>query len=587
MINEVSQFVLGINAFHEDSSAAIIHNGKVICAIEEERLTRVKHWSGFPIESIKRCLRDANIDIKQVEHIAINHDPKANLFQKIKFLLINQPYKLISKSVNRLKTKTSVLEFLKNELGQDLNNNTKLHFVEHHLAHLSSSFLCSNFDSAVCVSVDGFGDFSSSVWGIANADNTIKVHQKVFFPHSLGILYEAITQFLGFQSYGDEYKVMGMTSYGTPKFKGKLSKLVEFKGSKFRLNLDYFVHHIEQIEIKTDDGSLKRGNLFSKRLVDLLGPPRKPNEKITQRHIDIAASLQYVYEDIFFKFLNSISQNYNTKNLCLSGGCAMNSLANGKIEERTNFKNIYIPPAPGDSGGAIGAALFISSKIKNYRKHYLDNAYLGPKLDKKEIDEVLINAKLRTDFIVRNFKNDNDLSSFLAKEISKGKIIGWYQGRMEFGPRALGNRSIIGDPRNPKMKDLLNTKIKLRETFRPFAPSILEGEVSNWFEKVCHVPFMSRVFKIRTEKQKLIPAVTHNDGTGRLQTVAKKTNDKFYRLIEAFYSLTGVPILLNTSFNENEPIVSSPKEAYSTFSRTKMDILVLNNEVVMRVDEIG
>ena len=390
-----------------------------------------------------------------------------------------------------------------------------------------------------------------------------------------------MTQYLGFKNYGDEYKVMGLSSYGKPKYVDLMSKLIKKKKDGFELNLKYFSHHKKKILSLNNKGQAIYSDLYSDKLVDLLGEGRKKDEKINERHMDLAKSTQVVYEDIFLSILDNLYKKYKCENLSLSGGCAMNSVANGKIVKNTSFKNIYISPNPGDAGGAIGSACVHISKNLKKEINVNNYAYLGPKYENKQIEE-FIDKNLALKKYKINFFNDEEISSVISKKLTESKIIGWFQNETEWGPRALGNRSIIADARNPNIKDIINSKIKRRESFRPFAPSILFEKTKDWFEIENEVPYMSAVYPIKKDKLKLLPGITHIDGTGRLQTVKKLNNIKYYNLINSFYQLTGIPIILNTSFNENEPIVNTPEEAFDCFDRTDMDILVVGNCVISR-----
>jgi carbamoyltransferase len=464
-----------------------------------------------------------------------------------------------------------------------------LHPVEHHLAHLGSAFLVSPFEEAVTVSVDGFGDFASAAWGVGSGAS-IALEDKVYFPHSLGIFYQAMTQYLGFPHYGDEYKVMGLAPYGEPRYLAQMRRIVELKpDGTFQLNLDFFRHHRERIEYEWEGGEPVVGNLFSAALIDLLGPSRAFAEELTARHKDLARSVQAMYEDAFFHLLNNLHGRHGLDALTLSGGCAMNSVANGKVYRRTPFRRMYVQSAAGDAGGAIGAAFVTWHRLKDgagsSRTFAMDHAYWGPEFDANEVDAALAGRRDEIDrqrCEVSEVPDEAELCRMAAAAIADGQVVGWFQGRMEWGPRSLGNRSILGDPRRADMKDILNLKIKRRESFRPFAPSILRESVPEWFEIDDDVPFMMQVFPIREEKRAKIPAVTHVDGSGRLQTVTRGANPLYYALIEAFAQATGVPMLLNTSFNENEPVVCRPEEALDCFLRTKMDLLVMGNRVVRR-----
>jgi len=579
--------ILGINAYHGDSSACLIIDGQLIAAAEEERFRRIKHWAGFPFAAVRYCLAEAKIGLGDVGHVAINQDTKANLWRKIGFALSRRPdLGLVIDRIKNKKVRANVGEELIRAFQGDRFAG-KLHEVEHHMAHLASAFLVSPFKDALVVSVDGFGDFASAAWGVGKGAD-IRVEDKVYFPHSLGIFYQALTQYLGFPNYGDEYKVMGLAPYGEPKYLPEMRRIVQLRDDgSFRLNLDYFRHHKEKINYEWESGEPRVGKLFTGALDKLLGSAREHGDELTQYHKDIARSVQAMYEEAFFHLLNTLHKRHGLDNLALAGGCAMNSVANGKIYRSTPFKKIYIQSAAGDAGGAIGAAFTVWQKLGGKRGFVMDHACWGPQFDGDVIRELLCanNEKLAAQNCHLEFIGDeNILCVRTAKAISEGKVIGWFQGRMEWGPRALGNRSILGDPRRADMKDILNLKIKRRESFRPFAPSILRKSVPEWFETDDDVPFMMQVYQIREGKRSLIPAVTHVDGSGRLQTVNRDTNPRYYRLIEAFNDLTGVPMVLNTSFNENEPVVCQPGEALDCFLRTKMDVLVLGDWFIRRVE---
>ncbi len=577
-------YILGINAYHGDSSACLIKDGVLVAAAEEERFRRLKHWAGFPSESIKYCLAEGGIGLTDVAHAAINKDAKANLWKKIGYTLAKRPdLAWVLDRVKHQHERASVSDELARGLSGDFAGKT--HEVEHHLAHLSSAFHVSPFDEAVVVSVDGFGDFASAAWGMGHGEE-ITMDAKVYFPHSLGIYYQAMTQWLGFPHYGDEYKVMGLAPYGQPKYLAEMRRVVELRDDgSFKLNLDFFRHHKEKVEFEWENGEPRVGIMFSDALVDLLGPVRQAREELTQRHKDIARSVQAMYEEAFFHLLNVLHKRHGSDNLCLAGGCAMNSVANGKVYRNTPFKKVYIQSAAGDAGGAIGAAFVTWHKLGGKRGFVMDHAYWGPHFGDSALRALLdVNAEAihEQTCVVTHHVDEDELCRRTATAISEGKVVGWFHGRMEWGPRALGNRSILGDPRRADMKDILNLKIKRRESFRPFAPSILREAVSDWFEQDDDVPFMMQVYPIREEKRALIPAVTHVDGSGRLQTVTADTNPRYHALISAFCALTGVPIVLNTSFNENEPVVCTPTEALDCFLRTKMDVLVMGNWMVTR-----
>jgi carbamoyltransferase len=581
--------ILGINAFHGDSSACLLVNGKLISAVEEERFRRIKHWAGFPSESISSCLTQSNLTLKDIDFIAVNSNPKANLQQKLGFSLNSiSGVKLIFDRLKASQKKKSIQDYLAESFGSDQFLGD-IKYVEHHHAHLSSAHCVGPFEESITVSVDGLGDFVSTAWGVGNGQE-IDIKGKIFFPHSLGIFYEAMTHYLGFKHYGDEYKVMGLAPLGKPKYVKEVGQIIQLQNDgKFELNLDYFAHQDGKVQHTWEGGIPSSGDCFGEGMSDLLGPPRIENSALTQRHMDIAHSVQRVYEDAFFNLINALHDQYGIDQLTLSGGCAMNSVANGKIYRRSPFKEVYIQSAAGDAGGAIGAAFVVASELgETHDRFYMDHAYWGPSFD-NGYHEKLLSEKAgelkQNGCKIEQIEDENEVCKRTAELISKGLVIGWFQGRMEWGPRALGNRSILCDPRRKDMKDILNLKIKRRESFRPFAPSILREKVSEWFEEEDDVPFMMQVFQIQESKRTEIPAVTHVDGSGRLQTVSASTNVRYHKLISAFNELTGVPILLNTSFNENEPVVCKPEEALNTFLRTKMDVLVLGNWIVTRNNE--
>jgi carbamoyltransferase len=579
-------YVLGLNAYHGDSSACLVQDGKLLSAVEEERFLRVKHWAGFPVKSIEYCLAEAGIDLGQVDHIAINKDPNASLIKKVLFTLKNRPeFKLVVERLQSRKKTLSIADELRvHKLEGEFMG--KIHHIEHHLSHLGSAFLVSPFEKSVILSMDGFGDFCSTAWGIGN-ETSMNIEGRVYFPHSLGIFYQALTQFIGFPNYGDEYKVMGLAPYGEPRFIDEMRKIVLLQSDgSYKLNLKYFCHHTADVSYEWKNCAPKVGQLFSRSLEDLLGPARKAEDPLTQREKDIARSVQVMYEEALFLLLNNLHQKYKNPNLAFAGGTAMNSVANGKITLKTPFENVYIQSAAGDAGGAIGAAMVCWNKVgENTRGFTMDHAFWGPEYSDDQLDLFLKDAQLQIDsekISVQHISDEKTLCQKTAAAISEGKVIGWFQGKMEWGPRALGNRSILCDPRRSDMKDILNQKIKRRESFRPFAPSILRESVKEWFEQDDEVPFMMKVFQIREGKRKQIPAVCHADGSGRLQTVYKETNPLYYNLISEFNSISGVPMVLNTSFNENEPVVCTPKEALDCFLRTKMDVLVLKNYFISR-----
>jgi carbamoyltransferase len=577
--------ILGLNAFHGDSSAALLRNGTLVAAVEEERFRRVKHWAGFPSESIAYCLREAGLGLADVDHVGVNQDSRANFFRKIGYLVMHAPdvRLVLDRFRNRRKRKGIPELLLEAFPGQSFRGS--FHNTEHHLAHLSSAFHVSPFEEAAVVSVDGFGDFASAAWGVGRGKD-IKIEGRVHFPHSLGIFYQALTQYLGFPHYGDEYKVMGLAPYGSPSAMEAMREIVRLKpDGTFELNLTYFRHHRERVTYQWTDGSPEFGDLFSPALEKLLGPRRQPTGPLEDRHRDIARSVQAMYEEAFFHLIGVLQQRCGLTDIALAGGCAMNSVANGKLRRMTPFRRVYVQSAAGDAGGAIGAAYAVWHRLGGARSFVMDHAYWGPQFGHDEIAGLLSAEWSRLAAMgcaVDEISHDAELCRRTAAAIAEGKVVGWFQGRMEWGPRALGNRSIVCDPRRADMKAILNAKIKRRESFRPFAPSILAESVLDWFEEDDAVPFMMQVFQIREEKRSSIPAVTHVDGSGRLQTVIRGTNPRYYRLIEAYRDLTRVPMVLNTSFNENEPLVCKPQEALDCFLRTDMDVLVMDSVMMSR-----
>ena len=577
--------ILGLNAFHGDSSAALVRDGKLVAAAEEERFRRVKHWAGFPSQSIAYCLREARLRLADVEHVAINQDSGVHRRRKIAYLTAHPPkIGLVLGRLRNRRQRQQLPQLLAEAFPGD-HFGGAFHNIEHHLAHLSSAFHVSPFEEAAVVSVDGFGDFASAAWGVARKSD-IFIEGQVYFPHSLGVFYQALTQYLGFPYYGDEYKVMGLAPYGSPSRMEAMGEIVKLtKDGGFKLDLAYFRHHREGIAYSWASGSPEFGVLFAPALEELLGPRRRPEDPLEERHRDIARSVQAMYEEAFFHLIAMVQQRFGLSDIALAGGCAMNSVANGKIRSKTPFRRVYVQPAAGDAGGAIGAAFVVWHRLGGSRSFVMDHAYWGPEFSSTEIIRLLAERReeiARSGCAVEEIRDEEELCRRAARAIAEGAVLGWFQGRMEWGPRALGNRSILCDPRRADMKAILNAKIKRRESFRPFAPSVLAESVGEWFEEDDAVPFMMQVFQIREEKRAQIPAVTHVDGSGRLQTVYRHTNPRYYRLIESLRDLTGVPMVLNTSFNENEPVVCRPEEALDCFLRTTMDALVLGDVVMLR-----
>jgi len=654
-------YILGINAYHGDAAAALVKDGELIAAVEEERFNRIKHRAGFPARAIEYCLSAARISIDEVQHIGISRDPSANLQQKVLFtaktfaarrtkdktqraaasvsfgnadthlagaIESSRPTAGFSGSaperngngngraasfthtlVDRLRNAAKISD-VKSELAGALGVPRKkiraeFHRIEHHRAHLASAFFVSPFDRAALLSLDGFGDFVSTMWGVGE-ENSVKVLGQVEYPHSLGIVYTATTQFLGFPHYGDEGKVMGLAPYGRPRFIDKFREIVQTdRSGSFHLNLDYFLHSTRGIEMSWDHGSPTIGRIFSETFERTFGPARPSDAPLSERDCDLAASVQLRLEEVAFHILDHLYAQTGLTVLGLAGGVAYNSVMNGKILRQTPFRRVFVQPAAGDSGTAIGVCYQIWSEqrakckgpgvnsgergAQSERRSSLAHEstlsslpfvlrpYTGPEFSLEEIRKELQNSDLKFQTY-----SDKDLINQAACDIANGLVVGWFQGRMEFGPRALGNRSILADPRRAEMKDILNARIKKREPFRPFAPSILAEHVEEYFEQTHPSPVMLMVYQVKTSHRDQIPAVTHIDGTGRLQTVMRDDNERFYDLIQAFYQKTGVPVLLNTSFNENEPIVCTPRDAIDCFLKTRIDVLYLGNCVVRR-----
>lgn len=578
--------ILGINAFHADAAAALIRDGIIIGAAEEERFRRIKHWAGFPSEAIAWCLADAGVRLEDVDHIAINALPGAHRWRKLLYTALSRPDPrfLLARWRNKRERAGLPQQLATAFPGQRVR--AELHFVEHHRSHLASAFFASPFEEAAAVSVDGFGDFSSGAWGFGHGSE-LTIDGQIWFPHSLGAFYTAITQFLGFPHYGDEYKVMGLAPYGQPNHLEAMRRIVRLQpDGTYRLDLTWFQHAGQNLPHQWSHGIPTVGQHWSPALETLLGPARRPDQPLEQRHKDIARSAQVMYEEAFFHLLNALHRLHPVPAVCIAGGCGANSVANGKITVSTPFEQVYVQAAAGDAGGALGCALEVWHRLGHRRCAPMRQAYLGSEATPAAIEALLAEparaAALAEAGCSIEQPAESELYALVAAAIADGLVIGWFDGRMEWGPRALGHRSILGDPRRADMKDILNLKIKRRESFRPFAPSVLREAVPSWFERDGDVPFMMQVYPIRAEKRALIPAVTHVDGTGRLQTVSEADNGRYYHLIRAFESLTGVPMVLNTSFNENEPIVCSPDQALDCFLRTRMDVLVLGPMLIRR-----
>ena len=574
--------VLGINAYHANASAAVLVDGRLIAAVEEERLNRVKYAAGFPVRAIQFCLDRAGARITDVDHVAIPRDPWARLGTKLRFAIRMPRFALERARV--LRKFAGIQEEL--AAAFDVAPETlhaQFHRIEHHTAHLASAFFVSPFEQAAVLSADGLGDFASSMSALGQGPK-MRILNEVPFPHSLGMYYTALTQYLGFWKFGDEYKVMGLAAYGQPEFLEEFRQIVRADGPlSFKLGLRYFTHQNQGAEMTWRDANRppELGRLFSFFLEKRLGPARKPEEPLTQRHYNLAATMQAALEEVLIQHWNALAKKTKQKSLCLAGGVAFNCLANGKIFDNSPFENVYVQPAAGDAGLSVGAAFAVEHQLLGKpRLFVMDHAYWGPQFSPAQIRAAVDGASSEDVEMSELF--EDELVQSTARHIADGKIVGWFQGAAEWGPRALGNRSILADPRRPEMKDILNRRIKHREIFRPFAPSIIEEAAGEFFERTNPSPFMTFAYPVRPEKRSVIPAPTHVDGTARLQTVSRSANPLYWKLLRKLGDLTGVPVSLNTSFNDNEPIVCRPEEALECFRRTRMDVLVLGNFVLER-----
>ncbi|MGC2332880.1 MAG: carbamoyltransferase C-terminal domain-containing protein [Candidatus Acidiferrales bacterium] len=575
--------ILGINAYHANAAAAIVVDGRLVAAVEEERLNRVKYAAGLPAQAIQFCLDRAGVTLAEVDHIAVPRDPWARIGTKLRFA-IRMP-KFALDRVRVMKRFAGIHEDLASAFHLapgDIRG--QFHRVEHHTAHLASTFFVSPFDRAAVLSADGLGDFASSMCAVGEGPK-MRILGEVAFPHSLGMYYTALTQYVGFWKFGDEYKVMGLAAYGQPEFLEEFRRIVWPDGPlSFRLGLEYFTHQSQGADMTWRDATSTPvlGRLFSPHLEQRLGPARKPGEPLTQRHYNLAASMQAALEEVLVAYWNGLAKQSGQKALCLAGGVAFNCVANGRIFDATPFEQVWVQPAAGDAGLSIGAAFAVHHQILGRpREFVMEHAYWGPQFSPAEIRAVVDRVGSADEVEIAQL-DEAELVRATARHIADGKIVGWFQGAAEWGPRALGNRSILADPRRPEMKDILNRRIKHRESFRPFAPSIAEEATGEFFEKTHPSPFMTFAYPVRADKRGVIPAPTHVDGTARLQTVSRTSNPLYWKLLHAVGDLTGVPVVLNTSFNDNEPIVCRPEEALECFRRTRMDVLVLGNFILER-----
>ena len=577
--------IIGLNIFHADTSACLIKDNEIVAAAEEERFVRIKHYSGFPKNSIEYCLKKGNLKLSDIDYVCVNFNVNYNFFRKVYFFLKNFLNINFFPRLTAITKRQDIKKLFLDNFSENIS--AKIINVPHHLSHIASAYLCSGFNKSLGLSFDGTGDFSClELYDIQNEN--FKIEKKISFPHSLGIFYQTVTQYLGFKYYGEEYKVMGLAAYGNKKYIDEMYKLFKIKkNNSYELNLDYFEHHHKSFSYYFENGAPFFENFFNDKFENLFNhKSRLSNDPINQFHKDIAASAQHVFEEIIIILLRKKLKDSNYKNLCIAGGCAFNSLLMGKIKNEFTDLNVFVQPNSGDAGGAIGAALYTNMKFnKNFKNNKFINPYLGPSYSNEFIKDTIINEVNGNNNIkVIYFEEFDKLTEFVATRILNNEVIGWFQGRMEWGPRALGNRSILANPINPNMKDIINSKIKKREEFRPFAPSILDSKVDEYFEGSSNnLDYMSYVVRAKNEDiYKKIPAVVHSDGTSRVQVVRKNLNERFYKLIESFNKISGVPILLNTSLNVNEPMCESPTQAFNVFTSSSMDVIVMENYVLYK-----
>jgi carbamoyltransferase len=574
--------ILGINAYHANASAAIVADGQLLAAVEEERLNRVKYAAGLPARAIQYCLDRAGVKLEEVDHIAIPRDPWARWQTKLRYAIRMPRFafdraRVMARFAGIREDIAGTFEIAPEAIR------AQFHRIEHHTAHLASAFLVSPFDRAAVLSADGLGDFASSMWALGEGPK-MRPLGEITFPHSLGMYYTALTQYLGFWKFGDEYKVMGLAAYGEPEFLEEFRHIVHGDAPlSFRLGLKYFTHQSQGPDMtwRQPDRTPVLGRLFSTYLEQRLGPARKVEEPLEQRHRNLAASMQAALEEVLVAHWNALAQKTGERAICLAGGVAFNCVANAKILEQTPFERVFVQPAAGDAGLSVGAAFAVNHHVLGRPREFtMEHAGWGPEFSRQEIRAAVKSLGEAGEDVQVDELEEEPLLQTTAHHIATGKVVGWFQGRVEWGPRALGNRSILADPRRPEMKDVLNRRIKHRETFRPFAPSILEEATGEYFERTNPSPFMTFAYSVRPEKRALIPAPTHVDGTARLQTVNRHANPRYWKLLRAFGDQTGVPVIVNTSFNDNEPIVCRPEEAIDCFGRTQMEVLVMGNFVI-------
>ncbi len=560
--------ILGISCHYHDAAACIVRDGEVIAAAEEERFTRKKHDHSFPENAIKFCLEHAGIKGSQLDHVGFYEKPVLKFYRMLETHIDTYPRSIeqfTSAVPTWLTEKLRLPSLLKSKLGYK----GEIIYIKHHLSHAASAFLPSPFEEAAIITWDAVGEWTTTAYGTGKG-NKLKMEKELQFPTSIGMLYSTITAFLGFRVNSDEYKVMGLASYGKPVHYDKLKKLaVQTDDSSIKLDMSYFAYEYSF-------------RMYSKKFEAEFGKPRKPESEITQYHMDMAASLQKLTEELMLKIATYVRKKTGMENLCMAGGVALNVVANKLILEKSGFRKLFVQPAASDAGGALGVAMYIyNSALNNPRTYIMKNAYLGPEYTKEEIRDYLVKNRIKH----RECGSEEELLNETARLIHENNIIGWFQGRMEYGPRALGNRSILANATNAEMKDILNNKVKHREDFRPFAPVTTEEEAKNYFEIRQPDPFMVLLVDVKKSKKEAIPAVTHVDGTARLQTISEKENPRYYKLIKTFKKLSGVPVIINTSFNiRGEPIVCTPYDAFRCFAGTGIDYLVMDRFIISKKD---
>ncbi len=561
-------YVLGISCYYHDAGAALVNDGQLVAAAEEERFNRQKHYSDFPTQAIRYCLDEAGITIDEVDYIGFYEKPLVKFSRILETTLASWPmsyWSWVKSMPIWLVTKLRIGRTIQKELGTDKD----IYYCQHHLAHAASAFLVSEFEEAAIITADGVGEWATTAWGVGKGTE-IRFEKEIRFPHSVGLLFSAITAYLGFRVNDAEWKVMGLAPYGRPKYVDKFREVVDIRDDgSFRLNMKYFAH------------GYSTQRIFNRRWERLFGRPQRPTEsEIDDFHRDIAHSGQKIIEEIMVKMASHVHRVTGMGNLCVGGGVGLNCVANWRMLEESGFKKIFIQPAAGDSGGALGTAFYLyNSVLKNPRTFVMRHVYWGPSFTDEQIQAALS----RNNIASQHYDREEDLLAETAKLIDEGKVVGWFQGRLEFGPRALGSRSLVADARNPRMKDIINAKVKFREAFRPFAPSVLKERAHECFEmpEGMDAPFMLLVPKVRREMHSVLPAITHQDGTGRVQTVTEQDNGRYYRLIKTFADRTGIPMVVNTSFNvRGEPIVCTPQDAINTFVNTGIDVVVMGNHLV-------